>query len=1549
MNIKKILLCATALTPVFSTAAHADPISGAIAWIGTTIAAGGVTGALVQMALGVGTSIVGGLLSKALSKNSSYSADVKFDVEFGDDLPLSFTVGNFSVSGKRKYIGSWGKSNRFITEVIEVSCMPQGLSGIWIDDEKGEFVSGTVGAIDRDVTPGSVKEQSEFSEGSVPSDYISIGTPLTNYSDDGNRIYVKFFDGKQTTADPLLVWAFGSDADYPWTNEFIGKGKSYAVITVRYDSDTLTSYPTYLFEPVGLAMYDPRKDTTVGGSGSHRWGNFSTYETTTNGAVICYNIARGIYYGSEWVYGGQNLSAWRLPLSEWTAAMNEWDSGVTGEFDDFICGLELYGGDSGILPLDALQEIGKVGNMSFAELGGIIKPMVGLPATSILLITDGDIIISEGQTLTPFSTSSDTYTAISSTYPEPEEKWSSKDAGEYVDADATSKANGEYRPISTSYPATSQNKQVQYLQRAQIRDNMRERVAQFYLPPSCYELEPIVDAISWTSEHNNFNNKMFVIESIEKLPTMNISVTIREVDPEDYDPDTSSMKDLTIVPPVNEIPFTQTVDGFNVVGVSIKDSDGDDRKPALRISVSSGEVKISEIIIWVKKSVDTNWQSFTRPYLTPYIWDITEVLPDTNYDVKVALKSSASSIYSESEVKTAKTPSVLITEKDLAESVYDEIEAIAATASIPTVNGLPSAGTRDNQIVLNSQDWKLYRWNATTGTWTTTLYAGIPDGSVTLAKFASDLEPIRNVTSIPSTKVTSTISYNGELYRWNGTAYVKTVNATDIAGQIANAQIAAVAASKVTGQMTDAQIAAVAAAKVTGQISSAQIADAAITNAKLGPLAVQAANIANSAITETKISDSAITTPKIAANAVVADKIAANVIAARHLVLSDQTNLLANGGMDVEGATYSDYWTNPTAGSYSTSAINTGLYSLLITQPSLGTSVNIDIQGTLLIPVNAGDTLYGEVSWRGGAAASAGFYYRILWFDETKTETSYTDVVDNAAMTKSWQVGGKQFVVPTGAKYACIRFYNHNTNTTSLHVFVGYATLRRAGNATLIVDGSVIASKVAAGAIQTEALAAGAVVADTIAANAITTAKIAAGAVEAGDIAAGAVTTIKLDALAVTTEKIAALAITASKIAANSISAASIQAGAINADHLAAGAIVASKMFIGDTTNLVQDSDYLDGANMWALSGLGSISFAEDNNASVGTLTKMAARVTHNSDGSTNYTGIVQTNLAFGVAKQFVEYFYTGEAYVNGGATTKHRITWYNGTTQLRYEDFDYTRTGSGWYTFTGSATAPANATAFKIAAYIRRDSTATTIVLGKVRLTQKATGDLIVDGVITANKISTGAVTADAIAAGAVIASKIAAGAITAVKIDTVSFSAAGLAVFGGTLQSSNFNATTGTGWQITQAGNLTIPNASITSAKIGYLEVGTSNIAENAITKKWTATGSKSTSNIETWVTVLNYTWDFPEVSVSRIEVSVISPSGGSGGAGAVTYRVFRNGANIKQDTISNKGNVTLNAFIETQVWGVGGTQNFVVQMLSSGGTAYLDATIKAWGAVR
>lgn len=648
--MKKLLLITTALAVGFAGPAHAMPaVPAAVAWIGSTIAAGGLAGAAVQFLGGLALNAIIGTLYKPKLPG----ADVSLQVKMGDSLPLSFTAGDYATAGNRKYIGNWGDNTRFITEVIEYSALPQGLAGIWVNDERGN-----IRLDDGMETLGGI---------------ANVGYRLTNYNRDGaTRIWVRWLDGTQIAADQTLINLFGNDPDYPWTAQHIGRGKSYAIITSLYDDETLTQYPEFLLEPAPLPLYDWRYDSTVGGSGDQRWGDRSTYRPTLNPAVISYNIVRGIYYGTEWVFGGKNLPAWRLPIAEWTAAANACDQAVPlaggGTQPRYRCGMEIR---VDMEPAAVLDEIGKSANMKFAEIGGRLKPIVDLPGASVFSFTDGDIQISEGQSFNPFYPAVDTFNAISATYPERGEKWGTKDAPEFVDTAARAQDGGRELPTAMSYGAVPFGRQVQRLMRSQMRDFRRMRRHQFHLPPDAYALEPGIDMVTWTSERNGYINKQFMVESVQKTPGMKVMVNLREVDPSDYDWSSDFERPIIITPPVNPRPFVQPIRGLTAIGTSIQDAGGAARRPAILVACNGDEVGVTEIQIEARRVGTTVAVIDTlRRFSAPFSWYLQNVLPMTDYEVRARLLSDLTPRSAWSSWLTVTTPDVRLGPNDVR---YDEI------------------------------------------------------------------------------------------------------------------------------------------------------------------------------------------------------------------------------------------------------------------------------------------------------------------------------------------------------------------------------------------------------------------------------------------------------------------------------------------------------------------------------------------------------------------------------------------------------------------------------------------------------------------------------------------------------------------------------------------------------------------------------------------------------------------------------------------------------------------------------------------------------------
>jgi len=76
----------------------------------------------------------------------------------------------------------------------------------------------------------------------------------------------------------------------------------------------------------------------------------------------------------------------------------------------------------------------------------------------------------------------------------------------------------------------------------------------------------------------------------------------------------------------------------------------------------------------------------------------------------------------------------LVSETDLTQELIDTIEA----AGVEAVNSLPASGDFDGQIVFLLTDNTLYRWETSTSSWTTNLFTGIKDGSITETSIADN-------------------------------------------------------------------------------------------------------------------------------------------------------------------------------------------------------------------------------------------------------------------------------------------------------------------------------------------------------------------------------------------------------------------------------------------------------------------------------------------------------------------------------------------------------------------------------------------------------------------------------------------------------------------------------------------------------------------------------------------------------------------------------------------------------------------------------------------
>ncbi len=1204
MKILVLLLAAWVLLATPS-AAHADPITALVTAIASAIGSLGAFGqAIFGLALKIGTS----LLAKAMAKDPE-PVGVRGQIQVGGDNPVSFIVGTYATTGQLEYVGTWGKSgktpNAYLTQVISLSDLPvNGLVDLFVNGEKV--------TIDYDDTS-----------------YGDWGFPVKEYADGSdNALWVKFYDGTQTTADPLLMAEFGDHEERPWTAEMIGRGVAYAVVTGQFRRDRLTGPPRCTFVLAGIKLYDPRKDTTAGGSGPHRWGDPETYEWSDNPKVIQYNVMRGIHYGGEWVYGGQGMRAFQLPVSSWFAAMNECDRLVPkkagGTEKNFRCGFEVKGD---LEPIELCQKLDRASNGKTAENGGIYKTVCGNPGMPVYYFTDENLIVSEAQTFNPFPGLEKVYNGAHASYPEPEEAWAAKDAPPRYRADLEEEDDGRRLVANLTYEAVPYQRQVQRLMRAALEANRRFRSHQGVFTPAAKLLEPL-DVISWTSARNGYDNKRFQLGAIDDLNNVNQSAAFSELDPSDYDWSTDYELPTSNGPIGRVKPQSQVLTGFGVFPDTVKDANGNDRRPAILLTWpwNADDVAIRAIAFRVRRQ-DNQETVFAGRFDQPEDGQVLlapfSLVGNEDYEVRAKfITNSNTELFAWSSWLPVTTPDV----KFIAEDILDG----AVTAQ------------------------------------------KIADAAITAAKLMDEA-----VTELKiADRAISTLKVQLDAIT------------TELVGNAA--------------------------------IVQSKIASGAVADAQLAALAVTAAKLANNAVTETKIADGSITTPKLVANAVVADKIAAGAILTSKLVVANLENAFAGS----EDPTTTGWVIQPgNGGSFSSTTTYNGKPFSIAMVPGGGTTA---FTFPASLGVSEGEQYYvsfmmrRNTLWNGTASNS-----KLRFGNQDNSIVAALSYSGSDGVVSTWTKREFTFTIPAGVTRLTPQLWS---DATAGFIHLSDFVFRKMASAELIVDGAIIADKLAT--------------------NSVTSAKIVAGSVTATELASNSVTSVKIAAEAVTTAKLAA--------------------GSVTSDKLVANSITARELVLTDFENIIANGFF------GTTPGSGNLDGWSIGNPSAISVQPGTAR---NPAPSPNIVRFLPTttqdimSIAQGIQCAAGDKFHAQFDYAGSGGSPAGSFA-----LRIYYSDVDNNALSSStlsadittisWNTVSGEWTAPAGAVAIRRIEMLRQAGTTGdgNAFVANLLVRRKKNSELIVDGAIIADKLATNSVTTSKIILNGVTTTRIAASAVTAV-----------------------------------------------------------------------------------------------------------------------------------------------------------------------------------------
>lgn len=1463
---------------ILATPAAADPVSAAFTFVVGAIKAISVVKIALTVALNVATSMI----KKAMTKKP-VPPGIKIERTLtGGTNSRSIILGTYATAGSHvcppMSHGQDGKTpNAYLTQVIAAAdYYTTALTGLILNGER-VAINGPA---------------SEYGQG--------IGGKYAG------KAWIKFYDGRQTTADAMLVSKYGGYMR-PWSSDRIGKGVSYAILTFKFDRDLYKQEPESKLEVQGAPLYDIRFDSTAGGDGPQRWDDVTTHQPTTNPVVMIYNILRGIRLAGNQVYGGE-CSSDDLPVAVWAAAMNVCDEVTETGDKRYQAGYEIHVADE--QPADVIEELLKACSGSISEVGGIYKIRVGPPALPVIFITDADILVSNERDFDPYPTIDGSINSVYAAFPHPGENWNTHDAPPQISAEYIAQDDGVEQAADLQFPAIPYPLQVQRNMLAWMNDDRRWRRHTMTMGPYSFALEPL-DVIAWTSAHNGYESKLFEIgmQNLD-LSRVNSTFAVREVDPDDYNWTPGDVLPDPVSPGSWELPDAQAVPGWSVLASSVKDDDGEDRRPALQCSWTADgaddakllkiEVRLAETQVKVADATVTNVSDGTVK--------VSEgILPNTSYEARAIYVVDRPTIWSSWIGVT--TGNILFTEKD---GVVRFPDGSAPIWNYPDAEALPVPPISSDQTIAFVEDEaKLYRWDASQNKWVKEVDGGdIDPGTLTNLAFAAGLQAPGLGPTLPalpdpewpdgSMFVSTT---DGKTYTNRGGTWSASIDASDIDGTIPTGidygptLPATGSPDKLFHNTTDGKLyrwnaitgwtAEVASADLIGQIIAGQIADAAVI--------------------ASKIAGGAVTTPAIAAGAITASK----------LFIGDTSNIFPDPDL-IDASIWSN---DSSAFTLFGTSVSQGSKNALALPASASTTIvrssPMTVQGGHVFNVSA------AVAYQGAVSVTSSIDFGINWFSMNASGalTFITNsIVEAAHRTATPTRYQSNVTAPANARVA-VFWFRRSAGATDPQANLYGPIIRRATTGELVVDGAITTDKLSANAVTAGKISAGAVTTDKITAGAVQAAQIGAGAVTASklfvgdtsnmvpdsaivdpaswqfasanvaivtaspdstsknrfnatpaaadvniysawvpveqgselffsavmgygsgtigggsytylqtgqDDGAGNVTGIANNAFAgpqtsatraafstsivvptghnvarirfrrVTGGTATALfdspivrrmangqlivdgAITTDKLAANSVVAGKIAAGAVSASAIAAGAITASKLFVGDTSNMFPDPNLID-ATIWGTTP----------DALIATPLPLASTNILRMFVSASNVAIQLSGANTIPVEGSQAYFVSTAAYVNNvDSQARLYIRWFSdaaGTSVISPDVLIGSTNSTSVVTISSQVTAPANARRMAFRYY--RLGGGTGIANFGAPVARRATsGELVVDGAITTDKLAANAVTADKIIAGAVTAAKINVTNLAAISANLGSITAGSISVGAGgvTIQSA-------------------------------------------------------------------------------------------------------------------------------------------------------------------
>jgi hypothetical protein len=255
--------------------------------------------------------------------------------------------------------------------------------------------------------------------------------------------------------------------------------------------------PEFHDRGAGRPLYDPRKDTTAGGSGSQRADDDSTWAFSDNPAVIIYNILLGIYGTPASGCGGCRTptaasTPSRLPVCQLGRGDGRLRPGHRSQgrrHAEAVPGWTQHQRRRDASRRD--QRVPRRLHRADERGGGAIYDRGGDPGSASFSFTDADIVTRRAE-LEPFPGMDEIINGAIATYLEPSQAWESKETAPYLNSTFEDADDGRRQLAGLTLNTVFDGKQAQRVAKATVKDGRRFARHVVTLPPQFSIYRPLL-------------------------------------------------------------------------------------------------------------------------------------------------------------------------------------------------------------------------------------------------------------------------------------------------------------------------------------------------------------------------------------------------------------------------------------------------------------------------------------------------------------------------------------------------------------------------------------------------------------------------------------------------------------------------------------------------------------------------------------------------------------------------------------------------------------------------------------------------------------------------------------------------------------------------------------------------------------------------------------------------------------------------------------------------------------------------------------------------